>query len=110
MKKMRYAVNTDNRAIIVASVDELRSLIKGAVRDALSVMEKKSHKIRNVLNEKEAAEYLGKKPGTLRQWRSDCRGPSYHKKGRQIMYQKNDLDAWLASGRTLTAESPDVYR
>lgn len=101
-------MSTENQAIIVASTAELRALIQSAVQDALSAIEKQSGKTKSILNEKEAAEYLGKKPGTLRQWRSDCKGPSYHKKDRQIMYKKTDLDAWLEAGRTLTAESPDV--
>ena len=100
----------DKEAIVVASQKELYSLIMGAVQEALSAVEKQSGKTKAILNEKEAAEYLGKKPGTLRQWRCDYKGPSYHKKGRQIMYKKTDLDAWLEAGRTLTAESPDGYR
>ena len=103
-------MNIENRAVVFATPQELHSLIRGAVQEAISSVENNSRKTKDVLNEKQAAEYLGKKPGTLRQWRSDCKGPSYHKKGRQIMYKKTDLDAWLESGRTLTAESPDAYR
>ena len=103
-------MNIENRAVVVATPQELHSLIRGAVQEAISSVENNSRKTKDVLNEKQAAEYLGKKPGTLRQWRSDCKGPSYHKKGRQIMYKKTDLDAWLESGRTLTAESPDASR
>ena len=104
-------MNINNGAIIVATPEELRSLITSAVLDALFRSEKVGNKTKDVLNEKQAAEYLGKKPGTLRQWRSDCKGPAYHKKDRQIMYKKTDLDAWLESGRTLTAESlEDDYR
>lgn len=100
----------ESRAVVVATPQELHSLIKGAVQEALSSIESNSRRTKDVLNEKQAAEYLGKKPGTLRQWRSDCKGPSYHKKGRQILYKKTDLDAWLEAGRTLTAESPDAPR
>ena len=103
-------MNAENRAVIVATPQELHSLIKGAVLDAFSSAEKNIRKTRDILDEKQAAEYLGKKPGTLRQWRSDCKGPSYHKKGRQIMYKKTDLDAWLEAGRTFTVESPDAPR
>lgn len=104
------AMIAENRAVVVATPQELHSLIKGAVLEAISSVDTNSDKIKDVLNEKQAAEYLGKKPGTLRQWRSDCKGPTYHKKGRQILYKKTDLDTWLEAGRTLTAESPDVYR
>lgn len=99
---------TESRAIIVATPDELRSLIKGAVQDVLYGVENRTGKTRDVLNEKEAAEYLGKKPGTLRQWRFDCKGPTYHKKGRQILYKKADLDKWLSAGRVLTGESESL--
>ncbi len=100
----------DNRAIVVASREELHSLIKGAVQDAFGITARNQCKTKDVLDEKQAAEYLSKKPGTLRQWRSDCKGPAYHKKGRQILYKKSDLDAWLESGRTITVESPDAFR
>ena len=103
-------MNSGNHAVIVATPQELHCLIKGAVQEAISGVENNSRKTKDVLNEKQAAEYLGKKPGTLRQWRSDCKGPTYHKKGRQIMYKKIDLDTWLEAGRTLTAESPDAPR
>lgn len=103
-------MNTETRAVIVATPQELHSLIKGAVQEAISNVAGGLRKTKEVLNEKQAAEYLEKKPGTLRQWRSDCKGPTYHKKGRQILYKKTDLNTWLEAGRTLTAESPDAPR
>ena len=103
-------MKAENHAVVVATPQELYSLVKRAVQEALSAVEKQAGKTKAILNEKQAAEYLERKPGTLRQWRCDLKGPPYHKKGRQIFYKKTDLDAWLESGRTLTDEFLDEYR
>lgn len=94
-------------AVVVASPQELHALIKDAVRIAMAASKPVSG-IREVLDEKQAAAYLDQKPGTLRQWRSISKGPAYHKKGRRVFYMKCDLDAWMASGRTFTGETPDA--
>ncbi len=36
-------------------------------------------------------------PGTLRNWRSQGRGPPYLKVGRQVLYPRNSLEAWERS-------------
>lgn len=46
------------------------------------------------LDSKNAADYLGRKPKTLAQWRSNGNGPMFIKRGR-VYYYKNDLDEWL---------------
>ncbi len=93
--------------IIVATPHELQSLIRDAVRTEIAVTRQEA-KPREVLDEKQAAAYLTQKPGTLRQWRSISKGPAYHKKGRRVFYMKCDLDAWMASGRTFTGETPNA--
>ena len=41
------------------------------------------------------AEYMGKPPRTLEQWRHiDC-GPPYIKLGAAVRYRRSDVDAWL---------------
>lgn len=55
------------------------------------------------LTEKQAAERLGVKPGTLAHWRSAGTGPSYHKSGRLVVYFQRDLDEWLESRRVVPA-------
>lgn len=95
------------QTIIVVTPHELQSLIRDAVRIEIAVT-RQEKKTREVLDEKQAAEHVGQKPGTLRQWRTLGRGPAYHKKGRRIFYKKSDLDAWMAAGRTFTGETPDA--
>lgn len=43
------------------------------------------------LNEKEAAEILGKTPHALRMARHNKTGPSYHKIGHSVRYKLSDL-------------------
>jgi excisionase family DNA binding protein len=50
-----------------------------------------------VLNEEEAAKYLGVAQVTLAAWRKKNIGPSYLKYGwRLIRYRREDLDAFMA--------------
>lgn len=44
-----------------------------------------------LLNTKEAAAYLGLKPGTLEQWRWNGRGPRFVKLGRSAKYRMTEL-------------------
>lgn len=44
----------------------------------------------------EAAEYLGVAPGTLRNWRSQGRGPKYIGRGSGVRYAWRALDTWIA--------------
>ena len=37
--------------------------------------------------------------GTLRQWRSEGRGPSYHKIGHRCLYKGSDLIEWISARR-----------
>lgn len=47
----------------------------------------------------EAAAYIRRSPGTLKNWRSQGRGPKYHKTGdtpqAEALYDYADLDAWV---------------
>lgn len=56
-----------------------------------------------LLNEQQAAEYIGVKPTTLQVWRSTKRYPlAYLRVGRLIKYRQSALDSFLAS-RTVAA-------
>lgn len=61
---------------------------------------------RELLDEKQAAQYLTVTPGTLAVWRSVGRYRlPFVKVGRMVRYRRSDLDAWLearsrASGAT----------
>ncbi len=48
-----------------------------------------------LLNEQAAATVIGCKPGTLRNWRYQRRGPRYYSQHRRIVYRRSDLTSWL---------------
>jgi len=47
----------------------------------------------------EAAEYLRVSCRTLIRWRNQRKGPAWTYAGGKVIYQRNDLDAWLAQHR-----------
>ena len=65
------------------------------------------------LNEKwvsldEAAEYLGVKPVTIRDWIRRGKGIPAHKIGKQWKFKYSELDMWVRSGESAdTTEIPD---
>lgn len=42
---------------------------------------------------------------TLANWRSQGRGPAYHKLGGKVRYKISDVEDWVAQGRVLTVDS-----
>ena len=52
-------------------------------------------KVEDFLNDKEAARFLRLSPQTLRNWRTQSRGPAYIKAGRAIRYAMEDLRAYM---------------
>lgn len=46
-----------------------------------------------------AAEYIGVKPQTLKNWRVQKRGPAFVKVGSKVRYLPADLDDWLRGQR-----------
>ena len=51
----------------------------------------------DLLTPEEAAKYLTLFPGTLKQWRSQQRGPRYVKVGGRVRYRRDALDEFLQS-------------
>ena len=49
----------------------------------------------NLLNEREAANYLGFSVKTLQDWRSTHRPPAYFKIGKSVRYSQECLDDFL---------------
>lgn len=49
-----------------------------------------------VLTTKQAADYVGLKPQTLRRLKCEGAGPRVFKQGRLNVYYPDDLDAWLS--------------
>jgi hypothetical protein len=54
---------------------------------------------RGLLNEKQAADLLTVKLGTLRRWRWAGKGPRFVKLGSAVRYDLVDLDGFIAAGR-----------
>ena len=52
-----------------------------------------------LLREEDAAQYLGMKSSTLRQWRSRSQGPAYHKFGARVLYRMSDLEDFIERSR-----------
>lgn len=49
------------------------------------------------------------KKGTLANWRSQGRGPSYIKCGRKVLYSAEKFVEWLESNKVLTEDSLEAY-
>lgn len=54
----------------------------------------------NWINIDEAAEYLGVKPGTIRDWIRKDKGVPAHKVGKLWKFKRSELDAWIQSGKS----------
>ncbi len=52
------------------------------------------------INVDEAAEYLGVKPGTIRDWIRKNKGIPAHKIGKQWKFKCSELDHWVSSGKS----------
>lgn len=51
------------------------------------------------LRQPEAAKYVGLSESTLSKLRMGSHGPAFHKIGRAVIYDRADLDTWLAAHR-----------
>ena len=56
-------------------------------------------KVENYMTDVKAAEYLGLAVQTLRNWRTQSRGPAYVRAGRAIRYAMDDLRAYMERNR-----------
>lgn len=54
------------------------------------------------INTDEAAEYLGVKATTIREWIKKNNGIPAHKIGRLWKFKKDELDEWVKSGKSAT--------
>jgi hypothetical protein len=53
----------------------------------------------NMLNETGASLFLGVAKQTMANWRSQRRGPVYHKLSRRVVYRLSDLEDFIQSCR-----------
>ena len=58
-------------------------------------------------NTNEAAGYVGLKQRTLEKKRREGSGPVFLKLGGRVLYDQQDLDAWLASCRRTSTSATD---
>ena len=54
---------------------------------------------------KELEQFTGLKMGTLANWRTKNKGPSYLKLGRRVLYTKKEINKWLKKQIVHTDES-----
>jgi len=52
------------------------------------------------INLDEAANYMGVKPGTIRDWIRKNKGIPAHKIGKQWKFKCSELDIWVRSGQS----------
>jgi predicted site-specific integrase-resolvase len=62
---------------------------------------------RKYLSAKEVRQAYGIAEKTLANWRSQGRGPAYHKLGGKVRYKVEDLEAWARKSRVLTINCRD---
>ena len=65
--------------------------------------------LEKLLEEKELAETLQVSLGTLRTWRTEGKGPRFHRIGQMIRYAPSDVKNWLVS-RQGGGEAVEVAR
>lgn len=61
-----------------------------------------------LLNQKEAGEYIDRPMGSLRAWRHMGKGPKSFKLGGRVTYRKSDLDAWIQAQYDESVTGDDV--
>jgi hypothetical protein len=62
---------------------------------------------RKYLNAADAAEFIGLAKQTLNSWRVSGGGPPYHKLGRRVLYDAEELEGWV-QGRRARHTSADA--
>jgi predicted DNA-binding transcriptional regulator AlpA len=58
----------------------------------------------------QAAERIGLKGKTFDNWRAKNCGPPYYKVGGRVVYDDDEVDAWLASRRRTSTSDPGPSR
>lgn len=96
--------------IVVVPLERVQHVVIDAVREALgdaAVGSRESRALsvlqhKEALSDKEVEQLYGIKAGTLRNWRSQGRGPSFVKDGKVILYRRKDLEAYMQGRRVRT--------
>ena len=64
-----------------------------------------SHR-RKLMNDAEAAQFLGVEVATLRRWRWAGKGPVFYKIGKSVRYDAAKLDAFIDAGTRTSTSDP----
>lgn len=97
------------KELIVTTPETLAAIVQQAVRRELGIINQPTQlNDDESLTTEQAAAVLQQSKNTLRQWRSQGRGPAYEKRGRTIRYQLSALNAWRASNVVVTADSVEA--
>ena len=83
----------------------MKEIVEAAVQRALE----KAQTPTRYLRSKEAARYLGVSPLTLEKWRHLGQGPAFFRINRLILYDRHNLDAFMARHRYEPDGSPRVF-
>jgi predicted DNA-binding transcriptional regulator AlpA len=59
-----------------------------------------------LLKASEAAEYIGRIPQVLSDWRRQGRGPRYVKHSRSVRYRRSDIEKWIDDHMVDPGDSP----
>lgn len=87
-------------ALVPATIDEA---IKDGRLQLVRGQEKYAHRL--YLTAKEVSVLLGVKVSTLADWRAHSKGPAFSKPGKQVLYRREDVEAYMESHRIRTVES-----
>ena len=88
------------------TTEALRTAILSMASEGLVVIVKESQNApkRLWLTSEQVEEEYGIPAGTLRNWRSAKIGPRYSKTGREVRYNRADLDTFMLSNLVLTSD------
>ena len=89
--------------LIAVSMDELKTLIKSAVREVAQedTKDNTGGRIDEVLDVRQAAQYLKLKVATL--YEKTCKRLIPHfKKGKKLYFKTDELNSWLKEGKVKT--------
>ena len=94
----------DQRAIVVATQEDLTSLIEMAVRSAMKGMEPQPVSPRKkLLSPKEIQQEYGINKRVLEHWRLQGVGPAFTNIGRRVFYDRAAFDKFVTSGCVQTS-------
>lgn len=84
----------------VTTVPLRRETVNGGSRHPAGTHEKREVMVGNFLTTAEVAEALRTPAETVRYWRHIGKGPASFKVGRRVLYDRSDVEAFIAKARS----------